>query len=123
LGRAKEFTLTPQIAAAIAERKDKERLDFVCTSTHELFGVAEFYAPQLRETLWFPSTGRIRFPWIDDGKFAGQSALLVSEHKEWGKAPYFERVEDLGEVYIPFKQEPLTLHFWKGVRYIPPKRD
>lgn len=121
--RIREFIVTPEIAATVRRIKEEQKLDFICTSSQELFGVVQFYEPSLRDELWMPSSGAIRFPWLDGRKFSGQSALLVSERSEWGRAPNFDGVEALGSVEIPYKKMKLTLHFFRGRNYRPVNAD
>ncbi|HLX63210.1 MAG TPA: glycosyltransferase family 39 protein [Planctomycetota bacterium] len=122
--RVREFTITPKIAAAVRRKEDEQQLDFICTSSQELFGVIQFYEPALRENLWQPGgIGRKRYPWIDENQFSGKNALLVSDRREWGKVLYFESIEPLGSADIPYKNVKLTLYFFKGKHYLPERKD
>ncbi len=108
--RLEEFLGPKAVAETISKRFRESGADFLCLSTYQLTGVMSFYAPDLEPVLWLPDHGRARFPWIDDRKWAGKSALVA----EWPRRGplYFNLFTDLQlpqPVQIPNIKSPLYL--------------
>jgi hypothetical protein len=91
-----------ETGAAIEKAFRESRADFVCATGYQLAGITAFYAPALEPFLWLPSEGRTRLRWIDDTRWAGQDALIVSRHKNPKKDfAFFAGSEPLPPLDIP----------------------
>ena len=89
------------------------RAAFVCVDRYQLFGRLSFYAPDLRDRLWLEPDGRRRFPWLDDRKWEGRSALLVSDSgPDPVAAAPFRTVRFLGTATIPSRPAA-----YRGLRF------
>jgi undecaprenyl-diphosphatase len=121
IGRVEEFYGAQDVAAAVLKKSKAIQVDFICIDRHARFGAIAFYAPELRPKLWLPKQGARRFPWIDDRRWQGKTALLVSNKpRAW---PWFQTVEPLGKIEIPFKQHmKRTIYFNRGIGYQPVDR-
>ena len=119
--RVREFIGAQEVAAAVTRQAAATPVDFVCTDRHQMFGLLQFYAPELREKLWLPYLGHTRFPWIDDRAWAGGTALLVSSgRREWNEKGWFDKVTLVGETQVPFKVvRAHHLCFYLGSGYHP----
>jgi len=119
--RMKEFVGAPEVARAVRQKIAEAHPGFVCAHPHQLFGTLSFYTPELRSRLWLPPRGRLRFPWIDDRAWSGQTALLVSySERDWNRDGCFSQVRLLGTVDIPFKKVlKRTIYFYEGRDYNP----
>lgn len=118
--RTREFFGAPAVAAAVRKEFERSGADFICTSSHQMFGTLSFYEPSLRPYLWFPGKGRIRFPWIDDRVWAGKTALVAASNKREDFARYFRTVTPGESVAIPFKKHlRRNVNFWLAEGYDP----
>ncbi len=119
--RIREFIGAQEVAAVVARQVASTPVDFVCADRHQTFGLLQFYAPELRDKLWLPDSGRTRFPWINDSAWAGGTALLVSSGpRDWNEYGWFDKVTLVGETRVPFKKvRAHTLYFYLGSGYHP----
>lgn len=119
--RMKEFIGAPEIARLTTAKWRETGADFVCPSSHQMFGSLAFYAPDLRSRLWLPVRGRQRFPWLDDSAWRGKTALLVSLSRNNTKSEAeFREIVDLGSCEVPFKKTlHRTVYFKLGRGYDP----
>ena len=114
--RMKEFFGGKDVAKAVKEKKEDLNLDFICIDRHTLLGEIAFYAPELRQLLLLRMRGKYRFPWVDESKWYGKPALLVSKRSEsW---PNYKKVKPVGKAEIPYKKYlKRTIYFSKGIKY------
>lgn len=121
-GRMREFFGAKDVCETVRDKFAETKADFICVSTYGWYGKLCFYEPDLADRVWQPSRGRTRFPWVNDGKWKGKTALLVATNTANWRGAYFREIVDLGVVEVPFKRYRFhRLHFYLGRGYEPEK--
>jgi len=89
--------------------------DFICADTYQTYGVLVYYTPVLEPYLTLPIRGRSRFPWTDDTKWKGGTALSA----EWPRSGcdfgwLFTNPSKPQKIYLQGITKPLTLTLHHG---------
>lgn len=119
--RMREFIGGPEMASSVQTLKEENGLDFVYVSNHQILGRISFYAPELRPLLCPSYDGRLRYPWIDCGKWAGRKALIVSTSESNPQFQVnFRTVRPLESMAFPYKKYlSAEVYFYIGEDYSP----
>ena len=103
LPRMAELSGAEGDADALRRAFAASRTDFLCVDGYQLFGRFAFYAPELRDRLVLEPDGRQRFPWLDQERWRGKSALFVTDRGRLRTAiAPFEAIRVLGSESVPF---------------------
>lgn len=89
--------------------------DFLCADTYQTYGILVYHSPELEPYLSLPIRGRSRFPWTDDTKWKGSTALVA----EWPRSGcdfgwLFTAPSKPRKVFLPGITKPLTLTLQRG---------
>ena len=119
--RTREFFGAETITQSIKSKFQETGADFLCTSSHQLFGRLSFYTPELRGVLWELQDGRYRYPWIKDEQWKGKTALWVSQYNSKEDIQkYFKNVVALGTLNASVgKTSTEKLYLFQAVDYQP----
>lgn len=113
--RLSEILGPKEVAREIASAFRESGADFICADTYQTYGVLVYHAPELEPYLVLPIRGRSRFPWTDDTKWKGHTALVA----EWPRSGcdfgwLFTNPSKPRKVFLPGITKPLTLSLQRG---------
>ena len=104
-----------EVVQAVAAAFRDSGADFLCADTYQTYGILVYHAPDLEPYLSLPIGGRSRFPWTDDARWKGRTALVA----EWPRSGcdfgwLFTHPSKPRKVSLPGIPEPLTLSLQRG---------
>lgn len=113
--RLSEILGPREVALKVAQSFRESGADFICTDTYQTYGVLVYHAPELEPYLTLPIRGRSRFPWSEDAKWKGATALVA----EWPRSGcdfgwLFTTPSKPRKIFLPGITKPLTLSLHKG---------
>lgn len=113
--RLSEILGPGEVAREVAVAFRESGADFICADTYQTYGVIVYHIPGLEPYLSLPIRGRSRFPWTDDAKWKGCTALVA----EWPRSGcdfgwLFTDPSKPRKIFLPGITKPLTLSLQRG---------